>query len=100
MTECEPVVLQQAGKAATQYGGPALVIQSGSRTTLKVGPKDELEARLRDWLSVVAAGQSGGVLSPEIEDFVRSVWTLLSAGLSIALSRKTDGEGLEGSNVH
>jgi hypothetical protein len=100
MTECEPEFPQQARIASTEYRGPALVMQSGSRLALEIGTKGELDARLRDWLNVIGAGQKGEALSREIEDcVVVALWALLAAGLSITFSKEIDGEDLGGAHV-
>ena len=67
---------------------------------MEIGTKDELAARLRNWLNIVGAGQKGEALSREIEDcVVVAVWALLDAGLSITFSKETDEEDLGGANV-
>jgi hypothetical protein len=98
MTEFEQ---QQERSALSEGREHVLVLQSGNRMIVEVGARDGLEARLRECLAVVTAGEAGEVSSSCIEDCVAVCeWLLRENAVAVDIFTKEAAEDLlRGANV-
>jgi len=101
MTEFDGQLRQQSQLAASKDREHVLVVQNGNRMIVEVGTRDALEARLRQSLALVTAGEVGDAVSSCIEDCVATCeWVLRQNWVAVDVFTKEAAEdALRGLNV-